>query len=108
MVRVVEINGAFIFPILSFAQEGIFKGYVNDIDNNEYRIIQIGTQEWLSENLKTTKFNDGSPVPNIQNEDEWNNLTSGAWSYYDNEIENNLKYGKLYNWYVTCPITNGG
>ncbi len=103
-----KIIFAFIFPILSFAQEGIFKGYVNDIDDNEYRIIQIGTQEWLSENLKTTKFNDGSPVPNIQNEDEWSNLTSGAWSYYDNEIENNLKYGKLYNWYVICPITNGG
>lgn len=103
-----KIIFAFIFPILSFAQEGIFKGYVNDIDDNEYRTIQLGTQEWLSENLKTTKYNDGSPVPNIQNEDEWFNLTSGAWCYYDNKIENNLKCGKLYNWYVICPITNGG
>ncbi len=84
-------------------------GEVTDIDGNVYRTVVIGEQEWMAENLKVTKYNNGDPIPNITDSTQWNTLTTGAWSYYNNEEANNNIYGKLYNWYAAedprnlCP-----
>jgi uncharacterized protein (TIGR02145 family) len=99
-------------------------GLVSDIDGNCYKTIQIGNQIWMAENLKTSKYNDGSPIPKVVNNDEWFNLVvksypppnyeltyeiTGAYCWYNNDsstYEND--YGKLYNFGVAesgkaCP-----
>ncbi len=82
------------------------KSIVSDIDGNTYKTVQIGTQVWMAENLKIAKYNDGTMIPNITDDNLWSNLTSGAWVYCNNDASNNSKYGKLYNWYAVSPTTN--
>lgn len=85
---------------------------VTDIDGNLYGSVIIGTQEWMSENLRVTKYNDGTSIANITDGTTWGNDTQGAWAYYDNDSNNVAEYGKLYNGYVTdsenprnvCPV----
>ena len=79
---------------------------LTDAENNTYTTVYIGTQQWMAENLKVTKYNDGTPIPNITDNTEWYNNTTGAFSYYNNDVANNAKYGKLYNWYAVSPTTN--
>ena len=80
---------------------------ISDKDGNTYKTVYIGTQQWMAENLKVTKYNDGSSIPNVDFLPDWNSLTTGAWAYYSSVTANNDKYGKLYNWYVVNPILNG-
>src|SRR5690554_776140 len=91
-------------------------GVVTDIDGNKYATIEIGasssgngrttgSQIWMAENLRTTKYNDGTIIPF---ETEWENLQYGAYCYLDNNHLNNDINGKLYNWYAVntnklCP-----
>ena len=86
---------------------GKFSYCIKDIDGNVYKTVTIGTQTWMAENLKTSKYNDGSSIPNITDETQWTNTTAGAWCYYDNDDVNNAKYGKLYNWYTVNSTSNG-
>lgn len=81
---------------------------VTDIDGNSYQTVIIGNQEWMAENLKTSKYNDGSLIPNVKDSSEWENLSSGAWCHYNNDTQYENSYGKLYNWYSVitgnlCP-----
>ena len=78
-----------------------------DIDNNTYKTVPIGTQQWMAENLKVTKYNDGTIIPNITDDTQWSNLRSGAWAYYNNAVANNAKDGNLYNWYAVSKTSNG-
>lgn len=74
-------------------------GTVSDIDKNVYHTVKIGTQTWMVENLNVTKFRNGELISNVTDDKQWTQLTSGAFCNYDN-IFNNSKYGKLYNWYA--------
>ena len=80
---------------------------ITDVENNTYKTVQIGTQAWMAENLKTSKYSDGTTIPNITDNTQWKNNTTGAWAYYNNDATNNAKYGKLYNWYAVSKTTNG-
>jgi uncharacterized protein (TIGR02145 family) len=76
-----------------------------DIDGNCYKTIQIGTQVWMAENLKSTKYNDGSPI--IYFNDDENARSVYAW--YDNNINFKDLYGALYSEYTVhsiklCPV----
>ncbi len=75
-------------------------GTVTDIDGNVYNTVTIGTQCWMKENLKTTRYNDGTAIPTGLSDAAWQNTTSGAYAIYDNNAANNTTYGKLYNWYA--------
>jgi len=71
---------------------------VTDIDGNVYHTIRIGTQIWMVENLKTTKYRNGNPIPNVTDSTAWNNLTTAAYCHYNNDANNSTTYGFLYNW----------
>ncbi|WP_264519631.1 FISUMP domain-containing protein [Flavobacterium sp. N1994] len=66
--------------------------------------INIGTQTWQSTNLDVTTYSDGTPIPQVTDDIEWSNLTTGAWCYYENNTANGAIYGKLYNWYAVVGI----
>jgi uncharacterized protein (TIGR02145 family) len=84
-------------------------GSINDIDGNTYKTVQIGNQIWMAENLRTTNFNDGTPIPLMTGEPFWIPYSDPGyfWCYNDPA---NVKdtYGALYNWYAVstgklCP-----
>jgi len=88
----------------TFADDVVF-----DIDGNHYQTIVIGSQTWFAENLKTTKYNDGTPIPNVMEVSEWTNLTTGAYVWVvDQNFQQYIVYGVLYNGYAVdskklCP-----
>lgn len=61
--------------------------------------IYIQNLHWTTQNLDVSHYRNGDPIPNIQDYTEWENTKTGAWCYYDNNIENR-KYGKIYNSYA--------
>jgi len=73
---------------------------VTDVDGQQYESVFIYGQEWMKENLNVSKYRNGDPIPEVKDQDEWANLTTGAWKYYANKTENGVVYGKLYNWYA--------
>jgi uncharacterized protein (TIGR02145 family) len=73
---------------------------IMDADSNTYNIIQIGDQCWMRENLKTTKYSNGVPIPNVTDATTWQNLTTGAYAWYQNDIGWKESYGGLYNWFA--------
>jgi uncharacterized protein (TIGR02145 family) len=76
------------------------KNTVADIDGNIYHTVSIGRQTWMVENLKTTKYRDGTSIPNVSDKVQWSNLTTGGYCNYDNNEINAITYGRLYNWYA--------
>ena len=73
---------------------------VTDIDGNVYNTVTIGSQEWMAENLNVEHYRNGDIIPQVENANEWSNLTTGAWCYYGNDPANGKIYGKLYNGYA--------
>lgn len=71
---------------------------VTDADSNVYSVLSIGDFVWMGENLKTTKYNDGTDIANVTDSNEWKNLSSGAFCWYDNIPIHINPYGALYNW----------
>ena len=78
---------------------------ISDIDGNVYHTVKIGDQIWMVENLKTTKYSDGTSIPRVTSRNTWANKTTGAFcdynfgNYYAWSIDYDLIYGHLYNWY---------
>jgi uncharacterized protein (TIGR02145 family) len=83
--------------------------FLLDIDGNIYDTVVIGTQTWMKQNLKVSKYRNGDPIPTNLNNIAWSN-PSGAYSIYNNTVSNDSIYGKLYNWYTVadprglCPL----
>jgi len=80
----------------------VIYGTMTDQDGNVYKTVTIGTQTWMAENLRTTKYNDGTDIPLVTDDKEWYDLTTGAYSNYNNtnNIDTIATYGRLYNWYA--------
>jgi len=81
-----------------------------DICGNSYKTATIGSQEWMSENLRTLKYNDGTSIPNVTGP-MWYFLTTGAQCTYNNtsNADTIKTYGIFYNWYAVntkklCPV----
>ena len=77
-------------------------------DGVTYNTVQIGNQCWFKENLRTTKYNDGTSITNVTDNATWTSTTSGAYCCYSNNTSNCTTYGALYNWYAVntgklCP-----
>lgn len=83
-------------------------GSVSDKDGNTYKTILIGTQTWMVRNLRTTKYNDGTPIPVVNDPDLWYSLSEPACCWLNNDPVRKVTYGILYNWHAVnsgrlCP-----
>jgi uncharacterized protein (TIGR02145 family) len=89
---------------------------VKDIDGNTYNTVQIGTQCWTKENLKVSKYNDGTTIPLDTSGgpggnglgQTWGARSTGARTIYANDNTNLATYGYLYNWYAVNGIVTEG
>lgn len=82
---------------------------VTDIHGIDHETIIIGDQEWMTENLNVTTYNDSSEIMTVDGLDEWFGLDTAAFTIYNNSIQSREKYGLLYNWHAVnseklCPI----
>jgi uncharacterized protein (TIGR02145 family) len=80
-------------------------GSVIDVDGNSYKTIEIGTQTWMAENLRTTKYKDNTNIPMISSSTPWAALSSPGFCWYNHD---SISYGAIYNWYAVntdnlCP-----
>ena len=87
-----------------------FGTFTDSRDGTTYKTVKIGDQVWMAENLRATKYNDGTEIPLVTDNSEWEALQTPAYCWYDNdEATNKATYGALYNWYTVeterlCPI----
>lgn len=87
-------------------------GTLTDIDNNTYYTIEVGTQTWTAENLRTTRFSNGDEISYVADNADWSNYGLSGWPAacsVNNNSANDSEYGRLYNWYAVndgrklCP-----
>ena len=96
--------------ISSMAQRHLEKILDESANNQDLKSLTIGNQVWMAENLKTTRFNDGTPIPIVKDGEEWAHLKTPACCWYDNDRVNYQEtYGTLYNWFAVntgmlCPV----
>lgn len=103
-----KISGVLLIVFL-YSCTKVDDNTIKDADGNEYNTIKIGSQFWMKENLKTTKYNDGDPIPLILAGTAWKNLFTEGCCWYPNDIADSMEtYGLLYNWHTVntkklCP-----
>jgi len=101
-----EIEFTTTYTILSNSGQA-----VTDIDGNTYETLVLGNgQTWMTENLRVSSCSDGTPITNIQNNNDWSSLNTSAWSFYNNNSNYETPYGKLYNWHsvISCDVCPTG
>lgn len=83
-------------------QDQIDNAGIGSIDQeaNTYDYLTYGDQVWTVENPEMVTYRDGTPIPKVTDPTQWLNLTTGAWSYY----ENNPEKPRFYNWYTVMGI----
>lgn len=107
----VTISGAKAGCFIELLIEGTLQaGVISDVEGNYYHTALIAHQVWMTENLRTTHFNNGTPIPYVPDNTEWASLktflpgpdeqyyTSPAYCWYNNDPSYDNDYGKLYNW----------
>jgi uncharacterized protein (TIGR02145 family) len=76
-------------------------------DGYTYSSVVLGNgQEWMAENLRTTTYANGDPIPNVTDDVQWSGLTTGAWAHYNHNSQYENPYGKLYNWFTVNDPRN--
>jgi uncharacterized protein (TIGR02145 family) len=94
----------------AYGKEIIFRPPLTDIDGNMYNTTIIGDQVWMAANLSTTKYNDGTDIPEVDDNTEWTSITTAAFCWYRNDPGSfKQMYGALYNWFAVntgklCPL----
>jgi uncharacterized protein (TIGR02145 family) len=90
---------------VTFSTPPVAANQVQDMDGNVYNTIKIGTQIWMKENLKTTRYASGAIIPNVTDPTAWrNSYNIGAYCDYDNNPANASVYGRLYNYYACVKV----
>lgn len=96
-MKTVLLTGGILTLLFSFCT----RETVTDADGNVYSTVRIGGQVWTVENLRTTKWSDGAPIPYVPDSVAWHSLASPGFCYYGNttNADSIVKFGALYNWY---------
>ena len=100
-------NTTYIYRVYAYNSEGNSPAYSNEItittiaavDNLPSFTSNCG-QTWTTQNLSVSRYRNGDVIPQITDATQWQNLTTGAWCWYNNDSVNYSQYGKLYNWYA--------
>ena len=101
MKRLLYFSFLFVFANgFSQGEQLYADGVATDQDGNQFEWINYGNQDWAIENAKVVTYRDGTPIPQVTDATEWTNLTTGAWSYYNNDPTK----PRLYNWYAVMGI----
>jgi uncharacterized protein (TIGR02145 family) len=80
-----------------------------DVDGNVYNMVNIGSQIWMKENLRTTKYTDHTDIPEVNDSASWSNLSTAGYCWYNGDATNyKSAFGALYNRYAVeseklCP-----
>ncbi len=103
-VRAYAVNSAGTI----YGEQKTFNTSISDIEGNIYRTVRIGSQVWMAENLRSTRYNDKTEIPNVTEDAEWIILSTPAWCWMLNDIRYKETFGALYNWYAVntdklCP-----
>jgi uncharacterized protein (TIGR02145 family) len=106
-----KIKKITLFVLILFCMRpvGLKAQTLKDIEGNVYPTVNIGTQVWMAENLKTTKYNDGMAMPLVSDNNAWEALKTPGYCWYNNDAAaNKNRFGALYNWYTVntkklCP-----
>ncbi len=83
---------------------------ITDIEGNIYHTVTIGTQVWMTENLRVSLCNDGTAIRLVSNSIQWSKLRTSAYCWFNNDKSGNKNiYGALYNGFSVdtrklCPI----
>ena len=72
---------------------------LTDQNGNSYETMVTGPMVWMTENANISTYRDGTPIPEVTDNTEWLELTTGAWCYFNNDPANE-PLGKIYNWYA--------
>jgi uncharacterized protein (TIGR02145 family) len=89
------------FALISSCEKDDNDNVVTDVDGNVYHTVKIGTQVWMVENLRTTRYNDNTPIPKVTDGTVWDTLTTPAYCWYNNDsVTYKEPYGALYNGYA--------
>jgi len=109
MKSILRFSGIILIIVLIQSCKKEVDSAIRDIDGNAYSTVTIGTQVWMVENLKTTRYNDGAAISLVTDGAAWVTLSAPGYCWYANDkFSNKAAYGALYNWYAAnnaklCP-----
>jgi uncharacterized protein (TIGR02145 family) len=106
----VDLLKAQVSVVSNILLDAGYNGILSDINGNVYKTKKIGNQVWMAENLKTTRYNDGTIIPLITDNTLWEIASTDgdpAYCWYNNVPANLITYGALYNWYAIDTLSNG-
>jgi len=109
--NITNLRASTIYYVRSYATNKVGTNYgnqvsfkfqltVNDIDGNIYSVVTIGTQRWMVENLKTTKYNDGASIPLIYDSYSWIYASTAGYCWLNNNSNTKNSNGAIYNFYA--------
>jgi uncharacterized protein (TIGR02145 family) len=99
-----ELGGLGNLP--DYLNPNVTYGNVTDIEGNSYYTTVIGTQEWMSENLRVVHYSNGDPILYAEGVTSWQSFSVGAWGYKDDNNQYEYPYGKWYNGYAAVDSRN--
>jgi uncharacterized protein (TIGR02145 family) len=103
------VIGSLVILAISCKKEEKLPDPIIDNEGNIYKTVLLGTQMWMAENLRTTRYNDGTDIPLVTDTAIWSNLSSPGYCWYNNDAQTYKNpYGALYNGYAVntgklCP-----
>jgi len=106
LAQIDSITYASEWDLVGHLNSTLTYGEVEDIDGNVYPTIVIGNQRWMAENLRTARYSNGDFIDHTTEINDWSSTNSGTWIHVMHDEQNDLPYGKLYNWYTLVDSRN--